>query len=67
MSKVRETLQNFTDYTHYEKGGVKHEYKKYVEVYSFYAYDETAIDVPIPSSVIDKSISILSITEFTPR
>ena len=26
----------------------KHEYKKYVEVYSFYAYDETAIEVPIP-------------------
>ena len=28
----------------------KHEYKKYVEAYSFYAYDETVIDITVPES-----------------
>lgn len=28
----------------------KHEYKKYVEAYSFYAYDETVIDITVPET-----------------
>ena len=28
----------------------KSDYKKYIEVYSFYAYDETAIDIEVPES-----------------
>ena len=28
----------------------KHEYKKFAEVYSFYAYDESAIDIEVPGS-----------------
>ena len=28
----------------------KHEYKKYVEAYCFYAYDETAMDITVPES-----------------
>lgn len=28
----------------------RHEYKKYVEAYSFYAYDETVVDITVPES-----------------
>lgn len=28
----------------------KYSYKKYLEVYNFYAYDESAVDVPVPES-----------------